>query len=316
MQKALLILSALLVLGALVLVLGPRPRIGPLPQLEVPSDVGSVAAFVAQREDLAQLRPDNQSRLLWAGEPGVQAPLSVVYLHGYSADPQEVEPVLSQVATQLGANLYMPLLAGHGRPLEAFGAATAAEWLAEVEQSVAVGRLLGERVVLVGTSTGGTLAALAALDHPDLLGLVLISPNFRPVDSATRLLLWPWGGLLARLLPPHTWEPLNAAQAQHWNTTYPGPSLVQMMLLVQRAEQADWRRLQVPTLVLHSPDDGTVSVPAMQAWMVGRSDLTEVVITPGADESHHVIAGDITAPSQTAGAVAHITGWLGEVRAR
>jgi hypothetical protein len=75
-------------------------------------------AWLAARESaVPALRPDSGKEILWAAAPGAKTPLAVVYLHGFSADREEIRPVPDDVATALGANLFLTRLAGHGLSL-------------------------------------------------------------------------------------------------------------------------------------------------------------------------------------------------------
>ena len=87
-----------------------------------------------------------------------------------------------EVARALGANLFFTRLTGHGRTGAAMAEATAEDWLADMAEAMEIGRRLGQRVVVIGTSTGGTLAAIAATDpqlNAGLAGTVLISAQLR-----------------------------------------------------------------------------------------------------------------------------------------
>lgn len=67
------------------------------------------------------------------------------------------------------------------------------DWIRDTAEALAVGRRLGDRVVVIATSTGGTLATNAAVNpamSQNVVGYVLISPNFR---------LKPWKALLLDL---------------------------------------------------------------------------------------------------------------------
>jgi alpha-beta hydrolase superfamily lysophospholipase len=103
-------------------------------------------------------------------------------VHGFSATRQEIAPVPERVAAALGANLFETRLAGHGRERDGLVDVRAEQWLDDGRELLGVGRALGERLTLIGTSTGATLA-LALASHPDFRvvdSLVLISPNFGP----------------------------------------------------------------------------------------------------------------------------------------
>lgn len=315
MRKITKIGLAVGVLGA-ACALGPRVGPGPVDtaraRAAVPARPDELDAWLSAKEAaVPDIRPGDASALSWV-TPGAPTPLSLVYLHGYSASPEEIEPVTQQVGARLGANGYRPRLRGHGQTPAAMADVPAGAWTEDVAQALEVGARIGDRTVLIGTSTGGTLAALAALEHPDLAGLVLLAPNFGPQDPAADLLLMPWLGLL---LPPlmadNCWTPRNPAQGAHWTTCTPITSVAAMMVVVKQARDADWSRLQVPVLVLRSDDDTVVDQPAIDAWLAALSVPTKrVLVSAQGDESGHVLAGDITAPSKTSLAVDTISAWI------
>jgi len=64
---------------------------------------------------LPDIVPGTEKRIIWHGKPHQKTPVSIVYLHGFSASSEEIRPVPDQVAQSLGANLYFARLTGHGR---------------------------------------------------------------------------------------------------------------------------------------------------------------------------------------------------------
>lgn len=301
-KRRILLAFAGLGLGiSLLALLGPRAKMGSPPELPPPPTSLSGLPQWVQDQDTSEdtVLPGNHSQLHWGAEPGRRTPLALVYLHGFSAGPMEIEPVMTQAAAELGANLYMPLLAGHGRGSDAMGRARAEQWVAETRRAIQVGQLLGERVVVVGTSTGGTLAVIEA-PPTELAGLVLINPNFGPQNRATELGLLPWGELLlTRLLAPYSWEPSSPAQAQHWTTTYEIQAVVEMMLIVQAAREVDPATLELPTLVLRSDADHVVDQAAVTSFAGGLPQGDVVVVPYTSGENGHVLAGAILSPSRT-----------------
>ncbi|HET9948132.1 MAG TPA: alpha/beta fold hydrolase [Longimicrobiales bacterium] len=308
-------LAAGLLLAAALLA-GPRARVSERwtePRLGPDLD----ADLAAREAAVPDLRAGEAGSVLWAGSPGERTPLALAYLHGFSADRHEVEPLVSGLAAELGANAYFARLSGHGATPEALGRATAEDWLDDVAEAVAVGGRIGERVVLVGTSTGGTLALWAA-GREEAAGrvaaLVLISPNLGVADPAARLLLWPWGGLLARLAegPERCFEPVSAQQARHWTTCYPTSALLPMMALVDLVRGAPPGSVRVPVLVFRSPDDRVVdamsSARALERLVAGRLEVVE--IADAGDPQAHVLAGDILSPGTTERVQAEIASFL------
>ena len=282
----------------------PAPEALPV----IPDQPAALDAWLREHESrFDDLVPGTERRILWA-DPDSPAPTDValVYLHGFSATHRETAPLTERVAEELGANAYLARLTGHGRSGEALGAATAREWVRDAAEAVAIGRTIGRRVVLIGVSTGGTLATLVAADerwNDELAALVLLSPNYRIRDPGARVLTWPWGGLIARLAvgKERAFEPHTEDQARFWTERYPTRVLTEMAALVKRVTSRDLRAVRTPTLVFYSPDDQIVDPAAVEeAFAAISADAKELVrVDDAEDPSSHVLAGDILSPGRT-----------------
>ena len=161
--------------------------------LTIPQDI---ERFVNDQEQrFTDITTGTEKKITWAGEPNRRTAFSVVYLHGFSSSRQDTAPLAKLVAKQLGANLYETRLTGHGRPADTMKSATVNDWLNDARHAYDIGSKLGDKVVVIGLSTGGTLALWLAA-QPELVQLshtVLISPNLGPADSNAELLLMPLG---------------------------------------------------------------------------------------------------------------------------
>lgn len=266
----------------------------------------------------SNLNPSAAKRIVWAGAAGTKTPLAIVYVHGFSASAEEIRPVPDKVAAALGANLFFTRLAGHGLDGAAMGQVEAGDWLEDMAEAMAIGRRLGDRVVVIATSTGGTLAALAAAD-PDLqaglAGVVFVSPNFGVANPAAMLLDLPFARQWAPLLVGETlsFTPKNDAQAKHWTTSYPTVSLLPMQALVAEARAQDYARVTIPALVLYAEADQVVSAQKTRdtlANWAGPLRWEERQMGPLDDAYAHVIAGAILSPTQTDATVALILNWF------
>lgn len=314
-----------MVAGALValVALGPRPHVEEA--WTEPAVGPDLDAWLAAREStVPRLRAGEAKAVVWA-DPATRSrtPLAVVYLHGFSADRHEVEPLVSDLARDLHANAYFARLAGHGQDGEAMATASVEDWLADAAEAVGVGWRIGERVVLVGTSTGGTLALWVAA-QPEaaerLAAVVLISPNLGLRDRSSRVLLWPWGEALARLIvgPERCFVPVNEAQALHWTICYPTRALMRMMALVDHVRSLDLGDVRAPTLVAYSRRDAVVDSEATELELasLGGPGPTYFVVDDSGDPASHVIAGDIMSPGTTDRIRARIVDFLAQAGAR
>jgi esterase/lipase len=279
----------------------------------LPTDLAALPAWLAASERAAGvLDTAVAARVVFAGGGAtpVRTAWSVVYLHGFSATRQETAPLAEDVARQLGANLFEARLRGHGLPGDSLGHVTAADWVRDTRRALDIGRKLGDSVLVIGTSTGGTLgvwlATLPAAQRVGLHTLVLISPNFGPRDKAAAVLTWPWAAqLLPRVIPYREWTPRNEEQARFWTVRYPSRALFPMQALVEQVRDRPLVGYDVPTLVLYNPDDQVVDAVRTETWLAAVAAaspvrLEQVRVTPVSGEDGHVIAGRVVAPSQTA----------------
>jgi esterase/lipase len=231
---------------------------------------------------------------------------AVVVLHGFSATRQETAPLAELVAAELGANLFEARLSGHGHAENPMAGVRAEHWLADTARAVAIGAQHGDKLVVIGTSTGATLSA-AMLDQPiaeAIDTLVMISPNFGPQSAGAQWLTRPAGPLLGWLLegPTRCFEPHNAQQERFWSTCYPTSTLVEVMRLVDLVGGRLPDTIRQRLLVFYSRHDSVVSPTLISdAYAAVNAPAKALIdVSDASDPSHHVLAGDILSPGTTA----------------
>jgi pimeloyl-ACP methyl ester carboxylesterase len=189
-RKLTTLVVVLVGLAALVYVTTPPALVNAASTAALPDDIDAfLAASERNAANIFPLVPDTEKRIVWR-EPGVRSKFAVVYLHGFSATRQETAPLAEQVAAALEANL-LPLYD-----------VTAEDWLEDASEALAIGARLGEELIVIGTSTGGTLA-LAMSQHEaatPISHFVLISPNIQPSSETAQ-----WATRPAGRLSPSSW---------------------------------------------------------------------------------------------------------------
>jgi esterase/lipase len=294
--------AAVTALAVLLFVLTPPSldREGVAPPL--PADLDAyLQASEAAEAALYPLIENTDKRIRWQ-TPGERSDYVVIYLHGFSATRQEIAPVPELLADMLQANLFETRLKGHGRSQGAMLDTAAEDWLDDAAEALAIGNLLGERIILMGTSTGATLA-LAMNGHPLMQrveSIILISPNMGPRDAASRWLTRPAGPLIARLMVGETrsWKAHNSEQQRYWSTSYPTAALVEVMRLVDRAKATIRLPFNATVLMLLSRYDAVISPAAAEAAfeVIAAPRKHLVHVTGVGDPSNHVLAGRILSP--------------------
>lgn len=175
-------LGALLLLVAMGLLLAmPRP-LSPGETAHVQPASEPFSRYVSRRVQDAQaegVRPGNEERIAWAKglAEEAHAKVAIYYIHGFGASRAEGEAVIEPLARALSATTYYTRLPGHGGDLEHHAAARPEQYFARVEEDLHRLRPLADKLLVVGSSTGGLLAAWLAARHPaDVDALVLASP--------------------------------------------------------------------------------------------------------------------------------------------
>lgn len=273
--------------------------------------IDGIEAFIAAREAEIGPKPGTESRFIWAGAPATRAPLALVYLHGFSASPREADPVPERLAAALGATLFAPRLEGHGLSGEDLADATFEGWMAETRAALAIGQMLGERVLLIGYSTGCPLMLLALAEAPaSAEALILISPNFAMRSPVLQGVLdlpgvtsWgPWIFGHERQM-----EVLSPEHEAHFTTRYPMRAVGPMAAAIRACRRLDMGAFNQPALFVYSMADKVVSPKSTQRVLArwgGAAAQLQLTMQPGDDDQAHNIIGDLFSPSQTESALA------------
>lgn len=300
------LLGIVLLLG-LVYLVGPNPSTpvytATLPT--VPSNPAELEASIHSNEKKHKTRPNNEARIVWANDSVKEkTPYAIVYLHGFSASQEEGNPVHQNIAKQFGCNLYLARLSEHGIDTsDALINMTAESLFESAKEAYAIGKQLGEKVILMGTSTGGTLALQLAAMYPEIAGLVLYSPNIAIKDPNAWLLNNPWGLQIARMVKGSKYMGVqkdHPLYQQYWNTQYRLEATVQLEELLETTmTKENFAKVKQPLLVLYyykneQEQDPVVSVDAMKKMFaeVGTSADNKKMI-PIPNSGNHVMASPI-----------------------
>jgi pimeloyl-ACP methyl ester carboxylesterase len=199
--KVLKIVSGIIFLFAVIYLVGPTmPK--PVFNNALPYIHDGVEHYVDSMESGKKVRPGNAAKIIWDDDSlKNQTEFVLLYLHGFSASWHEGFPVNTDFAKRYGCNAYLARLSSQGlitdNPLINM---TPEKLYESAKLALVIAGKLGRKVIVMGTSTGGTLGLMLAADFPEMVyGLILYSPNIRIKQKSSFLLSKPWGLQIARL---------------------------------------------------------------------------------------------------------------------
>ena len=224
-------------------IFGPRLKSGELlnvmPDIQI--DILNTEQYVADNEAKLNVMSDNEARIIWNNDSlKNKTTFSMLYLHGFTACWYEGYPTHINLAKTIGANLYLSRLHDHGIETDnALLDMEPSKLYESAKEALLIAASLGEKVIVVGTSTGGTLALKLAADFPDLVNvLVLLSPNIRINNPAAFMLPRPWGLQVARFSGGggkyRYLESNSEIEDKYWNQTYRWEAAVYLGQLIEK----------------------------------------------------------------------------------
>ncbi|MCF6361564.1 MAG: alpha/beta hydrolase [Cyclobacteriaceae bacterium] len=221
---------------------------------------------------------NNEVRIIWADSTKTKTDWSIVYLHGFTASQMEGDPVHRVIAAEFGMNLYLARLNEHGLESDSALLHMTPESLWETSKTaLAIGEALGNKVILMSTSTGGTLALKLAETYPGkVAALINYSPNVAINNAFTFILNDRWGLSILNMMSNNgyidKYSNSDSLISQYWTVKYKTEALPQLQELLETTmTESVFSTIKCPSLTLayykdEEHQDPTVKVSAMR-WM-------------------------------------------------
>jgi alpha-beta hydrolase superfamily lysophospholipase len=313
MKKFYRFLAYIVLIVVIIYLMGPKP-----PEVELNKDLPSISAsigniedYIIQKEEGLDIKEDNESRIIWGNDSlKERTSYTLLYLHGFSASWYEGYPSNVEFAKYFGCNAYFPRLASHGIETEdALIDMTPDNLWESAKEALMVARTLGRKVIIMSTSTGGTLALKLASDFPEYVdGIILYSPNIRINEKYAFLLSKPWGLQIGRKSNGGDYRVVESdtdkETCKYWYCKYRMEAPVFLQQLVEETmKKTTWENVNDPVFLGYyykdeQNQDDVVKVDAMLKMFdhLGTpEDLKVKIAFPEA--GNHVIANELLSSS-------------------
>ncbi|MEK6478953.1 alpha/beta hydrolase [Catalinimonas sp. 4WD22] len=259
MKKRIWIPSLIILALLIAYLVGPIPPNPTYSEVwpELPYSLTKLEKYIKSTEAKHAVRKNNQARILWHNNTPQLTEYSFVYLHGFAGSYRDGYPLNVSVADTFNANIYLSRWVGHGlKPSVALKNFSAEAAWKSAKEALAIGRRIGRKVIVMSTSTGGTLALKLAATYPDsVFALINISPNIRDDAFGAFLLNSPWGYEIAHLAALGEHRKVRHEKeiaTQYWDTIYPAEALLNLQVLVSSTMHAKtFNKIDCPMLTLY-----------------------------------------------------------------
>lgn len=314
--RKLLLIPVALVAAASIVAVPPLPELQATPAPVAARTYEDAITRLSRLEALdgPEVHPLCRTALLTHGE---KRPYVAVLLHGYTNCPQQYV-ALAPALHERGWNVVMPRMPRNGlsdRLGKGLEQLTAEELAAFADEVAGLAHGLGERVVVVGFSAGGTLAAWIA-QRQQAHRVVLVSPclgivNLGPAMNAVA------ARVLSRLPDRHVpWRPERPGDPPGPAHAYAGFStrgLAQILRLSGVVQASPQPPVAREIVVVNNPSDAAVDEHStralVQQWRERQANLRVHEFAAGWHLTH-----DLLDPKQARQQVARVypvlLGWI------
>ncbi|MGD8428196.1 MAG: alpha/beta hydrolase [Balneolaceae bacterium] len=279
----------------------------------IPAEPNDLDEYLSERESAFNLKPGTKARIIWnSGSEREKTDYALVYLHGFRASHPEGDPVHRRIAETFNFNLFLSRLDEHGLqsqyPLLNL---TEEKLLNSARFALEIGKRIGKRVILMGTSTGGSLALYLAAQaefEKQISSLILYSPLIRFHGIKEQVLMNAFGRRCLGIFPgkKHLVKTAQTTYAEDriWNKAYALQGAIALGSFVEHYMHNElFSKVHCPVFVGYYyknriEKDIVVSVSAIQKMTTQLGSRTQFVISrnfPGA--GNHVICSSLVSKS-------------------
>ena len=192
----------------------------------------------------------------------------IVLIHGLLASPAELKGYAEHLVTQ-GYIVICVRIKGHGTSPYDLQKQTYEDWIASVNRGMKIITTYCDKVILVGFSTGGTLALkLAAENRQQVVAVVAVSVPITYVEKSFLFvpLLHGANQLVNWVTSREGVKPFVSNESEHKTINYknvPVKCLYELRRLTNNVEQL-LPKITIPTLVMYADEDPVVTPESAQ----------------------------------------------------
>ncbi len=239
-----------------------------------PFPINQLDEIVASNEaKILNIKPNNEAKIVWADSTKSKTEYSLLYLHGFSASHEEGSPLHTNFGKRYGCNVYLSRLYDHGRlDSNSLKELTPDRFYKSAEDAYIIAKSLGQKVIIMSCSTGGTLDILLSQKYPEIYGHIMYSPNISIADPTAKLMTLPWGAQILEMVMGGEINHVTYKDAAkpYWLESYHSDGIIAMQtVLDDYMDEEHFKKINQPLFIGayykdEEHQDNVVSVAAMR----------------------------------------------------
>jgi esterase/lipase len=210
---------------------------------------------------------------------------AIVLVHGLTDSPYFLREIGEYFCSQMGFDVYLPLLRAHGlKNPEGMKDAAATKWQEDVRYAVDVAKASGGTLSIGGFSTGGTLSVDLAISQPNLItggvflfsGALSLAGITAELGNVTEILLrTPLAALLDSLDKTNLANDSPSGNPYRYSKMDIGAATELSKLIEEFDHLAKKHVINQPLFAVHSEADTTAAIDVIEE-LVTRSPQAEM----------------------------------------
>ena len=182
----------------------------------------------------------------------------ILFIHGFTSSPYEMKP-LSKYLMKHKYTFSIPLLKGHGTNPKDLINCRWYDWFDEVKETLFEMRKRCKKIIVVGQSTGASLALHLAA-HYQVEGVAALAPAL--ILKEKKLKLLPIASIFRKYQNKPNGPDISDAEARKKAVTYDKTPLktVRELLDLYKHLKVDLPDIYTPVLLIHSAQDHVVDI--------------------------------------------------------
>lgn len=298
---------------------------------KIPSRLDELQKYIDDEETKTPgIRWNSRKSIRWYDQIMKRSDYVILYVHGYTATKYEITPVVEKFADNIKANVFYTRLKGSGQgegtkskeDLKYTKGVELRDWEYDFDEAFKIARKIGDKIIIMGTSTGATLALHMVYnrkEYKDFFTFIFVSPNFGPINKKTIIFNLPGGRWITPIVNgsdyilDDDWADVRDSKKKDIDTgitsvDYP----FSMMSLVWKVNnKLKYKETTYPMLVFYSQNDQTVNYQETESFLrkyVGKKVVK--IVNNSSNKGQHLITGQYHAPEMVDKFVEDMTNYV------